>query len=185
MTSELSPLPSSFLGCSPSPPPLPPPPPATNAPSAAGSLPNILPSLPNNLNIAGGQFQFPHPSPKESKKSQMGESKEKRERRLARNRESARQSRRRKKDCYLILVDVLIYFLWLSLKDDSFFTKAKEKRSKVSIIFIIFNFLFFYISNISVIFWMEQTGKGTGRVGSKHVDERDFPLLFNLPFCSQ
>ena len=27
------------------------------------------------------------------------------------------------------------YFLWSSLKDDSFFTKAKEKRSKVSLIF--------------------------------------------------
>lgn len=37
------------------------------------------------------------------------------------------------------------YLLWLSLKEDSFFTMAKEKRSK--------------------------TGKGTGRVSSKHVGD--------------
>lgn len=200
-------------------------------PSAMSNA-EILPSLPSNGNVKR-QFQsFAHTKEVTTNETVV-ETKERRQRRLARNRESARQSRRRKKqllsdlgllvnklqtqieterqnqlvvmekklaqdrnrliqelfhcDKYtdadgvtegvlrdrikrliqcggpnstarrnaaafqydslsqLILPRHKRYLLWLSLREESFFTTAKEKRSK--------------------------TGKGTGRVSSKHVGD--------------
>lgn len=194
---------------------------------------DILPSLLSNGNITRQCQIFPHAEDLVSSEPTVVETKERRQRRLARNRESARQSRRRKKQLLsnlglrvsklhtqieterqkqlvvmekeldkdrkrcvrelfrcegsmgaeevtesvlrdrikpliqdggvnssarrnaaafqydslrqLILPFHMQYFLWLSLQDESFFTTAKEKRSK--------------------------TGKGTGRVSSKHVGD--------------
>jgi len=201
----------------------------------AGTTSNadILPSLPSNGNTTRQCLFFPHTKEAASSEPTVAETKERRQRRLARNRESARQSRRRKKQLLSDLgvrvnklhthieterkkqlvvmekdldqdrkriirelfccerstgdervtesmlksrIQALIqdggpnssarrnaaafqydslrqlilpfhkqYFLWLSLQDESFFTTAKEKRSK--------------------------TGKGTGRVSSKHVGD--------------
>lgn len=201
---------------------------SSHSPKGAAVNTDILPSIADNAR----QLQYNLSSGNESKKDHNMESKEKRDRRLARNRESARQSRRRKKQLLFDLgghvhrlhmeiesvrqkklmvmdreldrdkkgairelfsmekllesdekenlckerIKIIIrdggansaprrlaatfqydtlrqlilpyykqYLLWLSLKTDSFFTVAKEKRSK--------------------------TGKGTGRVGSKHVGD--------------